>query len=124
MSARSRGVGEPVVRALVTVAMPRSITGTARCPPKGLPHWLIAMPQCAIAQSGIFLRDALEHLDRFGEPERMQQRDRVVEIVADRRRAGRVELDARTADLIRRHGAVLLVLCEGNGRRRATYTSR
>src|SRR5580765_6163816 len=52
MSAFSRGVGDPVACALPAIALPFSIAGACRRPPNGFPHWLIAIPQCAIAQLG------------------------------------------------------------------------
>lgn len=57
--------------------------------------------------------DALERLDDFGEPERVQECDTCVEVTLHRRRARGLELHARAADQIRQHRAVLFVLCGG-----------
>jgi hypothetical protein len=49
MYARSRGVGDPVVAAFSIDALVSSTARAGLIPAKGLPHWLSAMPQCAIA---------------------------------------------------------------------------
>ena len=73
--------------------------------------------------SGILLRDALEHLRRFRIPERVQQRDRFVEVVAHRRRARVVELHARAANPVGR-GAVSFMLRPGYSRKQQRTQSQ
>ena len=51
-SARSRGLGEPVVIALSMDALVSSTVRAGLSPPNGLPQRLSAMPQWAIAQAG------------------------------------------------------------------------
>ena len=71
-------------RALSIEAFVSSIGRGLLEPANGLPQWLSAMPQCAIAQFAIAREDALERLDGFREPERVQQRDALVEVVLHR----------------------------------------
>src|SRR4030081_2216879 len=52
MYPRSRGVGDPVVWALSIDAFVNSSGRPCLMPANGLPQWLSAMPQCAIAQLG------------------------------------------------------------------------
>src|SRR5262245_56936808 len=52
MKHRSRGVGDPVDCVFSIAALPAAITCGDRSPPNGLPQWVSAMPQYAIAHEG------------------------------------------------------------------------
>ena len=119
MSAFSRGVGDPVACALATMRLAlldrrRLPQAAERVPPLAHRHAPVRH-----RAAGILLRDRLEHLGRFGEPERVQQRDRLVEVVLHAGGAGGVELHAGAADLVGRHRPVSLVLRERQRRPQA-----
>ena len=124
MNARSRGVGDPVVRALSTVGWARSMACTDRWPAKRVAPLAHRDAPMRHGARRVLLRDAFEHLDGFGKPERVQQRHGLVEVVAHGRRARGLELHARAADLIRRHRAVVFVLRDSDWQERATYRSK
>ncbi len=60
---------------------------------------------------GVLLQHTVERRDGLGEPERVQKRDRAVEVCCYRRCARRLEIDAGAADLIGA-GRVIMLLRE------------
>lgn len=74
-------------------AAPVSSAAGAGPPRSGLPRWLIATAQCAMAQSGSIWVTAVNAFVAWGNQKGMQHRQRAVELGLRRRAAGDREVD-------------------------------